>query len=232
MASDIHYSSTLDARLSPCIMSGDYGVLEGILRTLSNSHYRTAGYMMGERYAPQLPWQKFWGLFAFLVGYDSKAFLTTMLKAFAVRLPERRGALYDEGFTSLCHGLNDVEKRKALGRLLPSMEDDTEVLRLFGAMECTDRRLWLPLLVQTTTMPCYYVLFNSLRYVEEDRPYLVRMAAFLIKKGDSLSFNLASLMKEFFGLDEVKGTFSLRLKPYQLSRLEQSYAAFRDTMKI
>jgi hypothetical protein len=49
-----------------------------------------------------------------------------------------------------------------------------------------------------------------------------------MKRGDGLSFNLASLIKAYFGLDELKGTFSLRLKPYELARIESSYKAFCD----
>jgi hypothetical protein len=56
------------------------------------------------------------------------------------------------------------------------------------------------------------------------------VAYFLMKRGDALSFNLASLMKEYFGLEEMKGTFSLRLKPFELARLETSYRAFCDKM--
>lgn len=232
MTSETHYSSTLDARLAPCMAAGDYAALTVLLGTLSNSARRTAGYMIGERYAPCLPWERFWDLTAALVAYDSRAFLVTMLKAFVVRLPARRAALRDEGFASLCRCLNGVERQKALARLLPAMEDDAEVMHLFATLGSDDRRQWLPLLLQSATVPCYYVLFSSLRYVEDDRACLVRMAAFLIRKGDPLSFNLASLMKEYFGLDEVKGTFSLRLRPYQLSRIEQSFGAFRDTMRI
>ena len=40
----------------------------------------------------------------------------------------------------------------------------------------------------------------------------------------------ASIVKVAFGLDELSGTFSLRLQPYQISRLEQSYEAFCQSM--
>lgn len=43
---------------------------------------------------------------------------------------------------------------------------------------------------------------------------------------------MASLIREYFGLDEVKGTFSLRLRPYQLSHIETSYESFLDIMRM
>ena len=52
-----------------------------------------------------------------------------------------------------------------------------------------------------------------------------------MRKGDALSFNLASVAKVYFDLPQVKGTFSLKLDPYQLGRLEMSYASFRRVMQ-
>jgi hypothetical protein len=43
---------------------------------------------------------------------------------------------------------------------------------------------------------------------------------------------MASLLRLSFGLEEVRGTFSLSLEPYQLARIEQSYDAFLQTMKV
>ena len=56
------------------------------------------------------------------------------------------------------------------------------------------------------------------------------LAYFLMKNGDAMSFNLASLMKTYFALNELKGTFSLSLKPFELARIESSFEAFRNAM--
>jgi hypothetical protein len=52
-----------------------------------------------------------------------------------------------------------------------------------------------------------------------------------MKQGDGLSFNVASVFKIYFGLDSIRGTFSLQLAPYELSRLEQSYEAFAKVVE-
>lgn len=52
-----------------------------------------------------------------------------------------------------------------------------------------------------------------------------------MKRGDALSFNLASVTKSYFDLPAVGGTFSLRLRPYELSLLEASYADFCAVMR-
>ena len=48
----------------------------------------------------------------------------------------------------------------------------------------------------------------------------------LAQRGDRLSFNLAALLKQYFGLAGVAGQFSLRLHPYEHGRLDASFEAF------
>ena len=81
-------------------------------------------------------------------------------------------------------------------------------------------------------MACAYLLFRAMRHAEHDHGLLARCCRLLMKKGDRLSFNLASLAKVYFDLPQVKGTFSLRVSPYQLGRLGSSYADFRKMMSL
>ena len=68
--------------------------------------------------------------------------------------------------------------------------------------------------------------------MEHDKPLLIRTCHFLMKRGDGLSFSMASLLRLSFGFEEVRGTFSLSLEPYQLARIEQNYEAFLQTIKV
>ena len=52
----------------------------------------------------------------------------------------------------------------------------------------------------------------------------------LMKKGDSRSFNLACILKQYFGLADISGQFSLRIQDYELSRLDQGYDYFVKMM--
>ena len=116
--------------------------------------------------------------------------------------------------------------------ILPLLSSPVDVERLLlqcGLQEYVD---WIPYLLQVQSMPCAYLLLKALRYVESDRALLIRTCHFLMKRGDSQSFNLASLLRLSFGLEEVRGTFSLSLEPYQLSRVEQNYDAFIQVMRF
>ena len=226
---DVHYSVQIDRRIRPAVCQEDFDELLKLLDSFSNSQFRTAVYMLGERYALELPADGFWRLFSVLLQRDSKAFLIVMLKALVQRMEKGEASIQDEGFKNLCHIMNEVDRQKTLQFLLPYLKDEEQVRYLFRcfSMEANE---WIPYLIKVNTLPCAFVLFSSLRYIEHERDYLVRIAYYLMKRGDGLSFNLASLMKAYFGLEELKGTFSLQLKPFELARLETSYKAFCDRM--
>ncbi len=228
----MRYAESLDLRLSPLVDRREFESLRDVLFSLSHSQFRMAGIMIRERYAPRMDSSSFWTLAKCLVKSDAKAFLVTILKAVVLRVGNKVPFVYDDGFKDFCGILNDVDKDKLLVHLLPVTYDDKEVLRIFSCIGFEDRRRWLQPLMCVSSLPCYYVLFCSLRTIEDDRAYLVRMALYLIKKGDSMSFNMACLIKEYFALDEVKGTFSLKLNPYQFSCVETSYEAFCKLMNI
>ena len=220
----------LDKRLAPLVVQEEYVRLTDVLDSLSHSQFRTAVYMIGERYAPGLPADAFWRLFTTLVKWNPKAFLVVMLKAFSERMGKGTAGIRDDGFSRLCGIMNEVDRQKTIDFMLPFLTDDEEVRHLFRCLGLQEAGRWIPYLIRVNTLPCAFVLFSSLRYIEHERDYLVRIAYYLMKRGDGLSFNLASLMKAYFGLDELKGTFSLQLKPFELARLETSYKAFCEKM--
>lgn len=230
MIKDVHYSVMLDRRLTPLVVKGDYPALLDVLDTLSHSQFRTAVYMIGEHYARELPSDAFWQLFCMLIKGNPKAFLLVMLKALADRMEKGTASVSDDGFDMLCGIMNEVDRQKTIDFMLPFLTDDKQVRHLFHSLGKHEAGEWIPYLIRVSTLPCAFVLFSSLRYIEYERDYLIRIAYFLMKRGDGLSFNLASLMKAFFGLDELKGTFSLQLNPFELARLETSYKAFCEKM--
>ena len=227
---DVHYSLQTDRRMKPFVDAADFEGLLDLLYSFSHSQFRTAVYMIGERYAMDLPRDTFWELFALLLQRDARAFLVVMLKALSERMKRGEAAIGDEGFERLCRLMNDIDRQKTIDFLLPFLTDDEQVRHLFHCFGMQETSEWMPFLIRVSTLPCAFVLFSSLRYIEHERDYLVRIAYYLMKRGDGLSFNLASLMKAYFGLDELKGTFSLQLKPFELARLETSYKAFCEKM--
>lgn len=212
------------------------------LGALSNSQFRRASMELGERILVETDEELFWKAFLTLFRNDRKAYLGTLLKALTARISDNDGSrdtastktniLWNENFTELCRELTDTDRKKILLSLLPTIPSPNLAERLLRQCGLAETSAWLPFLLQVKTAPCAFLLLKSMRYVEHDRALLIRTCHFLIKSGDALSFNLASLLRTSFGLEEVKGTFSLSLKPYQLSRIEQNYEAFLKAIRF
>lgn len=223
---DRHYSKTIEQHLLQPLKEADSEGLVRLLSSFSRSEQRTAGYMLGERLLLDCPAELYWQMTEALVCYDSKAYLITLMKTFLLRLSRGTASLSDVPFGRLAAGFNEVERQKVALLLLPELEQPKQVEQLFQLLGLAKGREQLVYLIRVDTLPCLFLLLRSLRYVEHDRAEVLKVARQLMKRGSGSSFNLASIVKVAFGLDELSGTFSLRLQPYQIARLEQSYEAF------
>lgn len=211
------------------------------LEGMSNSAFRSASLVLGEKILPSCAIVHFWQTFRALFLHDRKAYLGTLLKALLKRIGAdtacvgsehvEQVGLWDKEFVSVCNELTDTDRKKVLLALLPLFAHPRDAERLLVQCGLKERSVWIAYLLQVQTLPCAYLLLKAMRYVEHDKALLIRTCHFLMKRGDEHSFNLASIMRLSFGLDEVRGTFSLSLQPYQLARIEQSYEAFLVTMR-
>ena len=102
--------------------------------------------------------------------------------------------------------------------------------RLFQDFAITDAHRRTEFLLRTAGLVAAFVLLRTLRFEEHDRAYLVSVCRQVMKRGDNLSFNLASLLRAYFDLTEVRGTFSLTLQPFELSRLDTDFEVFSRVM--
>ena len=232
MSNDKHYNPAICQHLQRYVGQSDWQGLFSYLDGLSHSHFRTAGYILGEHILPQLDEAAAWTLARVLAEHDARAFLVTMTKAIALRLG--RGEMHlrsnaSRAFLAYIKG-NDIDSQKAMATLLPVLESPDDIAWLFRKLDIEEGLPRLPLLLRVPTLAAGYVLFQTLHHLEHDRPMLVRVASFLMKRGDALGFNLASLLRTYYGLDEVLGTFALRIEPYQLARLNANYEAFCTAM--
>ena len=186
---------------------------------------------------PQVAPPVFWGAFHALLAFHAKAFLGTMLKSARVRRQTVGFTLRDGGFLLVADFLNRQGTALDRGKFIVAMlrmfgEDVAELEHLFQCLHVEDGQGRMDYLLQGDGMACAYLLFRAMRHAEHDHELLARCCRLLMKKGDRLSFNLASLAKVYFDLPQVKGTFSLRVSPYQLGRLESSYADFKKMMSL
>ena len=213
-------NSVLKAQLAVFIRTGKAEALRDYLLSLRNADFRLAGTVLTDKDL----WTDadIWHFAATLVAANNRAFLGTMLKAAAALVLTTPSPAFADACTT------EVDRRRALESLLPRVASPAEIhelLRLFYAADAPAATVE-PLLFNAGTAPAYFVLFNLLKQHEDDVAYLRRYGIELIRKGDKRSFNLACIIKEYFALPELPGTFSLALQPYELSRLDTSFDTF------
>lgn len=225
-----HYNPAIAARLRTLVDGRQWSLIPPYLDGLSNSLFRTAGYMLGETLMPQLSDVEFWELASQLIVYKPKAFLVTLLKSWVSSMNIRSLTPIPSFFSTLKG--REEDQRKTLQVLLPSLKDPLLIEELMQTMGATSIHFRINTFLRTITPATSFLLLKALHEVEDDRSLLVRTTYYLIKQGDDLSFNLASLLRTYFGLEEVKGTFSLRLQPFELSRLAADYSAFQKAMAL
>ena len=231
MSADRHYSKTIEQKLLVPLQAESTKELVTLLDSFSRSEQRTAGYMLGERLLLDCPSELYWKVTEALVCYDSRAYLITLMKTLLVRWERGTSSLSDAPFAQLAASFNEVERQKVALLLMPAMQRPEHLEHLFSVLGIPKGREQMVYLVRIDTLPCLFLLLRSLRYIEHDRAEVLKVARQLMKRGTGASFNLASIVKVAFGLDELTGTFSLRLQPYQIDRLEQSYEAFCQSVE-
>lgn len=217
--------------LAQPVATGDAKALLATLAAMSHADFRRAGKCLGETLLPSCP-EHYWELFSEVVPAHPKAHLGTFLKA-AVTLTRKDAAFWkNERFVRYIRSAaNDIDRSKCLEALLPlvhNVDDARELLSL--CLPDPHRKLAVHLL-QAGTVTSYFLLFRHLRTLEDNPDMLRKCCIALLKKGDSLSFNLACAIQDYFSLERLPATFSLHLMPYQLSRLEESFDAFRQLLE-
>ena len=53
----------------------------------------------------------------------------------------------------------------------------------------------------------------------------------VVRKGDRLSFNMAAIVRQYFDITSIPGTFSLNLPPYAQGRMERSPENFLKVLQ-
>ena len=221
------HNPILRQRLMQPLQTGDVKGLQDILANLKSMDFKTAGFLLAEEVLPTLEEPLFWQCFISIVPTNAKAYLGTFLKAATALHKQEKLSLTSEALETYAQSsITPIDCRKVLEALLPlarKHEEITFLLKHFTA----DVQQRIALLLRITTLPAAYTLFQEMKTMEEDASLLRSTCLALMKRGDAQAFRLASICTSYFGLEELPGTFSLTLQPYELSRLDQSYETFK-----
>lgn len=110
---------------------------------------------------------------------------------------------------------------------MQTAEEINTLLDIFHIVSPQDRIVFL----REVPRPLHFnLLFTCLRKTDNHET-AADCCRFLMKQGDDLSYNMASLLKGYFDLKDMKGVFSLQLQPYEFGYLKTSFSAFENTIR-
>ena len=234
MTIQARHNSVISRQLMHYAELRDWDGMLSYLQGLTHSQFRSAGVSLEHEVLPCLTHDDYWTCFLTIVPADSKAFLMTFLKA-AVR-NYRDGRLGIEHPELRMYGTlvsseeRLVDEKKFLQTWLPVLHSVEEVKSLLDCFHVEEPQRVIAYLAPVATPPCYYVLFQLLRKLDNSPVLLSGVCLKLMREGSSIAFNLVSILKCYFDLPQVRGSFSLKLDAYELSRMDASYEAFRDIL--
>ena len=140
-------------------------------------------------------------------------------------------SLDDEGFHQLSASLaapeRALDRQKLLLLWLPVISDPQKMQKLLQDFGIDTPRRQVEFLLRTDNLAAAFLLLKALRFEEHDSEYLTTVCRQVMRRGDSLSFNLASLLRTYFDLPDIRGTFSLSIQHYELSRLDTDFEVFK-----
>ena len=219
-------TSQLRQLLRHVLQSGDYAALPATVEGLSHADRRQCGVLLGEELLPAMGGE-YWRIFAAVVPTDPKAYLGTFLKALSLLLRRDRNCWRDPLLANfLRNQASDIDRRKCAETIMPCLEGIADIEELVAICFPDAKEGKALFLLRTATPQAYFLLFKHLRTIDDDAATLRKYCIALLKRGDSLSFNMAYIIQDYFGLERLPATFSLHLQPYQYSRLEQSFDEF------
>lgn len=204
----------------------DLSLLGDYLQGMTNSEFRTASRLLSDRVLIKLYGENFWRVFSYLSIFKPKAFLGTCLKAAETLYKGNNisfeGIALSEYASYLREQSMKIDINKFLRTAVVLVKEEKEfalIWKMFGVYEAEER---IDFLMLGTTPALYYEVFKECKRLQDSHDYLRKLCYVLIRKGDNLSFNLASIICTYFGIKGVSAMFSLNIEPYKLNYIESS----------
>lgn len=219
----------LERKLRTLVAQGRGEDLLRLMQGLSHQDARSGGYLLGHKLLPAHP-EHYWALFSVVVPFSAKAYLGTFLNGAVVLLRDKRLRLDEERLQQFAKTATAIDAHKILAALLPELSSPTEVHFLVHTFTDGSGEQMASALLGYTTTACCYEFFQVCKQLDGEREVLRHYCVLLMQRGERVHYNLASMIQSYFDLGALPGTFSLRMKTYELSRLDLSFEAFSKVL--
>lgn len=205
----------------------DWEGLAQLMDSLSNMEFRRLERVVREEVLTRLTNGLFWETLLHIIIYKRAAFLSGII---AVEHLAKDGTLdfRDEYTRRLYEHLRTTSPDsvvKLCNMAVPLMQTEGQTEEMFRAFHIDNEVTRLSILLKVNSPLAYYLIFKTLKQVE-DKVIARKCCMVIIKRGDDKAFNMASLIKTYFGLDGLPARFSMTIEPYELSHIDKDFDTF------
>lgn len=221
--------TTIEA-LRTAIEKRNQELVHSTLARLTNMELKRTEQSVRESLLPSLPNELFWEAMLALVKFRRQAFISGIM---AVETLAKNGTLDFEceeaiALSEYMHTCCPESIDKLVSMALPKMQTEMQMDGLFQCFRVDNPRTRIALLLKSESPLAYYVLFKSLKHIPDQKDIVRKCCIYIMKRNNDMAFNMASIMRTYFGIDDLKSHLSLRIEPYELNLIDRSYETFFD----
>lgn len=219
---------SIKENIQPLVERHDWDALRQVFSRMTNMEFRKTEGVMRNDILPGLSNEDFWEALFHLVVYRHQAFITCIL-AVKHLVADNTLAFNNRWIEELVAFLTQNSPgtlQKLMTMAIPIMETETQINEMFNAFGFENERDRIAALINVATPLAYYVLFKILKHLADNRELVRKCCIFILKKNDELSYNMASIIREYFDITDIRSRFSLAVAPYELCFIDSSYENF------
>ena len=214
--------------VSALINGGDWDGLTAALSRMTNSEFRRTEALIRTQVLPSLGNGQFWEAYLHLVTFRRQAFLSGIL---AIRHLARHDELSaDNVHARKVAGWLSTEAPgatiKVLRMAIPLLLNYRQTEEMLSVFHDDNTLAVAQVLMAEDSHHALYALFSLLKHHADDHELVRQTCLGLIRRNTDLAFNMASIVCSYFGISDIRSTFSLQVDPYELNYIDKSYDNF------
>ena len=213
------------------IRTHDWEGLNKMLGSLSNMEFRRMERVMREEVLVGLENDAFWETLLHIIIYKRAAFISCVV---AVEHLAEDGTLRFENADAerLYQHLKETNPPsivKICNMMIPHLRTEKQIEDMFRAFHVDNDITRLAILLKVDSPPSYHLIFKTLKLVD-DKVVARTCCMAIIKRHNDMAFNMVSLVKAYFGLEDLPAHFSLNVEQYELSHIDRDFGTFMNIL--
>lgn len=212
----------------PFFVSQDWDGLANHLSRLSNMDFRKTEKVIRESVLPELDAPAYWTAMLHLIIYKKAAFLTGILVVGELLKKDAAALQCQEAtdFALFVRKEHPDALRKLANMALPLLTSEQQIDDLFRLFDIHDELLRVATLLKAPSPLTYFALFKTLKMIPDNDDLVRKCCIHIMKAGNDMAFNMVSILKAYFGTENVKSQLSLNIDTYELNYLDRNYDTF------